>query len=145
MTHAKQRHNIVWNCDFIVVRCKICIPERDGDKHLTLTAAVTHRFHTEAAIFGRYHFVAGIGGCLISQTDLCGLYQQWDLYKTEVLYIFSYSFAQKKVFWQTLMNNVAKAQKLYIILQSLQNTISLGCLKWLNVRLGLDGKFILND
>lgn len=33
------------------------LPERDGDKHLTLTAAVTHRFQMEAAIFGRYHFL----------------------------------------------------------------------------------------
>lgn len=28
----------------------MCLPERDGDKLLTLTAAVAHRFNTEAAI-----------------------------------------------------------------------------------------------
>lgn len=40
------------------------LPENDGDKHLTLTAAVTQRFHTEAAIFGRYHFLPGAGSVI---------------------------------------------------------------------------------
>lgn len=39
-----------------------CLPEKDGDTHLTLTAAVMQRFHTEAAIFGRYQLGAGTGG-----------------------------------------------------------------------------------
>ena len=50
------------NCNFRTSTFKMCLPARDGDKHLTLTAAVTHRFNTEAAIFGRYHFLAGGGG-----------------------------------------------------------------------------------
>lgn len=37
------------------------LPKREGDKHLTLTAKVTHRFNTEAAIFGPYHYSAGMG------------------------------------------------------------------------------------
>lgn len=38
-----------------------CLPEKDGDTRLTLTAAVMQHFHTEAAIFGRYH-LSGRGG-----------------------------------------------------------------------------------
>lgn len=31
------------------------LPEKEGEKGLTLTAAVTQHFHTEAAMFGRDH------------------------------------------------------------------------------------------
>lgn len=41
------------------------LPENEGDKGLTLTAAVKQRFHTEAAMFGRYHEPTGTGVLLV--------------------------------------------------------------------------------
>lgn len=32
------------------------LPEKEGDRCLTLTAAVIQHFHTEAAMFGRYQW-----------------------------------------------------------------------------------------
>lgn len=43
-----------------------CLPEKDGDTRLTFTTAVMQRFHTEAAIFGRYQLGADTGGALVT-------------------------------------------------------------------------------
>lgn len=50
------------------------LPENEGDKCLTLTAAVIQRFHMEAAMFGRYHEPTRTG-VVISGVPTGGSYQ----------------------------------------------------------------------
>lgn len=85
----------------------MCLPEKDGDRRLTLTAAVTQRFHTEEAIFGRYHLVAGAGEFRIYPTvDARGPYQLLDIVNYVQILKLHHLFIRAS--YRFFMNNAVK-------------------------------------
>lgn len=90
---VKQRNAIKYDSNVIVSICRMSLPEREEEKHLTLTAADTQRCQTEAAIFGRVHFLTGTGGCFIFTSSEGHTKVK---HKTETLYIFNLFICTEK-------------------------------------------------